>query len=65
MDKSFMLSRHNNKLVGGYWWFAYDVIKNIMINLPQILVITKFEVIWINENRFVGQRSWTFFYYVT
>ena len=50
MDKSFMLSRHNNKLVGGYWWFAYDVIKNMMINLPQILVITKFEVIWINEN---------------
>ena len=60
-----------------YWWFAYEVIKNmilqIMINLPRFwkglldyttCLCTKFEVVWINENRVMGQRSWTIFYYV-
>ena len=56
-----------------YWWFAYDVIKNmimqIMINLPKIMkwivsLCTKFEVVWINENSVMKQKSWRIFYYI-
>ena len=60
-----------------YWWFAYNVIKNTdFANYDQAApnfgisyqtttcLCTKFEVIWTNENRVMGQRSWRFFYYV-
>ena len=59
-----------------YWWFAYDVIKDmimqITINFPQILIwsirpynmsLTKFEVIWANENRVTGKKMLEIFYY--
>ena len=61
-----------------HWWLAYDVIKNIimqiMINLPQLFyslkditmcLCIKFEVVRNNENIVVGPRSWRIFYYVT
>ena len=70
-----MLTFYDNE----YWWFPYDVIKNmtmlVMINLPQFLLkpmrpynitclCTKFELIWTNENRVMGQKSWEILYYV-
>ena len=61
-----------------YWWFAYAVIKHmimqIMIDLSQILgwpirpyktcLCTKFEAIWTNENRVTSKRILKIFYYV-
>ena len=45
-----------------------------MINFPKILkwpqrpynvyLYTKFEVVWVDENRGMGQRSWRIFYHV-
>ena len=65
------------RIVFNYWWIAYDIIKNIMrimidssqtstwpIRPQNVCLYTKFEVIWTNENRVMGKRSWRIFYYV-
>ena len=59
-------------IVDDCWWFAYDVIKivtmQIITNLLQIFILNirlynvslcaKFKSIWTNENRVIGQRIW-------
>ena len=62
-----------NKLLVVCIWRHQNMTIQIMINLHQILIwledhttclCTKFEVIWTNQNRVIGRRSWRIFYYV-